>query len=201
MNHFNSTIKIKYCKCSPDCKQLPSIGCDGFFYSHLPQEIKDKEPFKYRRNTIIKKGKAKKSTLSRKLHSISSSKLENENKKIEQDKLQQWFILINMKLTGTCQCGCGNPSSKNDPKYYRHSCCHLFPKKTFKSIQYHLDNYVERAFWGGCHSVLDDTSISRWPAMKDWEDIKQKFKKLSPLLTEQEKATKFYRQFEALILA
>ena len=113
--------------------------------------------------------------------------------------LDIWFNNTRVKLTGFCACGCGEKSQKNDNKYYRHCCCHIFPKSKFKSIATHPQNYVERAFLGGCHSVMDDTSMERWPNMEDWETIKAKFYLLSPLIPAKEKANKFYGQLERLV--
>lgn len=124
---------------------------------------------------------------------------EKNNRNGDDTEKEKWFKLINKKLVGVCQCGCGNKSQKNDELYFRNSCCHIFPKKDFISIMYHPLNYVERAFWGGCHSVMDDTSMDRWPGMADWEDIKEKFHVLAPLLTDEERAKKFYKQLESLI--
>ncbi len=112
---------------------------------------------------------------------------------------QKWFTLIRGKLTGLCKCGCNQPSSKHQEKYYFHSCCHVFPQKTFESVQFHPDNFVERAFWGGCHSVMDDTGMNRWTSFADWEHIKEIFHELAPLLTEEERKTKFYHNFENLV--
>ena len=129
--------------------------------------------------------------------------ISNPNKVTTEDSdsvlKEKWFRMIRIKLTGTCQCGCGNKSQKKDDMYFRHSCCHIFPKSKFLSVKYHPLNYVERAFWGGCHSVMDDTSIDRWVNMADFDDIKAKFYELSSVLTDEERATKFYSQLEKLI--
>jgi len=118
----------------------------------------------------------------------------------ENDTLKEnWFKARRKELVGTCQCGCGAPSQKKDDMYFRHSIAHIFPKATFLSVMYHPLNYVERAFWGGCHSVMDDTSIDRWPNMADWEDIIEKFHTLAPLLTPEERSTKFYSKLESLV--
>lgn len=130
--------------------------------------------------------------------SIKKKKEVLENKGVDSD-LDIWFNVVRKKLTGYCQCGCGEKSSKNDDKYFKHSCSHLFPKRIFKSIQFHPDNFVERAFWGGCHSVMDDTSIERWVNFDDWEVIKHKFHLLSPLIPQQEKSNKFYTILEKLV--
>lgn len=117
----------------------------------------------------------------------------------EDSMKEKWFKEIRPMLTGTCQCGCGGASQKNDGMYFRHSICHVFPKAKFHSVKYHPINFVERRFWGGCHSVMDDTSMDRWPQMADWDDIKEKFFVLAPLLTDEERATKFYKHLEKLV--
>src|ERR1700733_892131 len=133
-----------------------------------------------------------------KIRSLNSYK-GNVELKSGESELGKWFELVRKKLTGVCQCGCGAKSQKNDEMYYKFSCCHLFPKKTFHSIATHPNNYVERAFFGGCHSVFDDTSMDRWVGMADWDSIKEKFHELLPFLTDEERATKFYSRLEKLI--
>jgi hypothetical protein len=136
----------------------------------------------------------KQSEKTKKLLSETKGQVDNENVLKE-----KWFADVREKLTGYCQCGCGNISQKKDDMFFRSSCCHIFPKSKFHSIKFHRLNFVERAFFGGCHSQLDDRSISNWVNMADWYDIKRKFNILAPLLTEQEKATKFYTQLENLV--
>ena len=117
----------------------------------------------------------------------------------EENSKENWFRTVREMLTGVCQCGCGNISQKYNNRYFRFSCCHIFPKKKFKSVMLHPMNHVERAFFGGCHTNMDDRSIELWPQMADWADIKKKFWVLSPLLTEKERATKFYHNLEELV--
>jgi hypothetical protein len=112
---------------------------------------------------------------------------------------ENWFKARRKEMVGTCQCGCAKPSQKKDNMYFRHSAAHIFPKSAFESVMYHPLNFVERAFFGGCHSVMDDTSIERWPNMADWEDIKEKFYILAPLLTDEERGKKFYQLLEKLV--
>jgi hypothetical protein len=112
---------------------------------------------------------------------------------------ENWFKARRKNLVGVCQCGCARPSQKKDDMYFRHSICHIFPKGKFESVMYHPLNYVERAFFGGCHSIMDDTSMDRWVGMADFDDIKVKFYELAPLLTEEERATKFYSHLERLV--
>lgn len=129
----------------------------------------------------------------------AQSEIEKQMRNGEDTLLQKWFKIIRKKLTGFCQCGCKKESQKDDELYFRNSCCHIFPKRDFPSVMYHPLNYVERAFWGGCHSVMDDTSMDRWPEFADWEDIKNKFHVLAELLTDEERTKKFYTHIESLI--
>lgn len=117
---------------------------------------------------------------------------------------ERWFKRRRHEMVGTCQCGCGMPSSKYDDKHFRSSICHIFPQRLFPSIQYHHLNWVERKFWAtgttsACHTNMDNKSMDLWPNFADWDDIKEKFHQLSPLLTPEERATKFYKHLEYLI--
>ena len=112
---------------------------------------------------------------------------------------EQWFKARRKELTGTCQCGCGKPSQKKDDTFFRGSCCHIFPKATFESVMYHPLNCVERAMFGGCHHNMDNQGMDKWPQMADFDDIKERFHVLAPLLTDEERATKFYLKLEQLI--
>lgn len=149
--------------------------------------------------------KAKSRDAARNIQSKLRSDNAHENKlldntaKREYERKEQWFSIVRKRLTGTCQCGCNKPSSKYDDKNFRSSCSHLFPKNRFKSIQYHPNNFVERNFWDGCHQNLDNQGMDKWPLMADWEVIKEKFHELAPLLTDQERANKFYTTLEKLI--
>lgn len=128
-------------------------------------------------------------------------------KRIKQEKMlanddnavDDWFLERRENLTGTCQCGCGQKSQKKDDVFYRHCICHIFPKRIFKSVITHPLNYVERAFWGGCHTNFDERSMDKWVGMADWDDIKAKFEAMLPYLTPEEKATKFFSHLERLV--
>lgn len=113
--------------------------------------------------------------------------------------MEKWFNARRKQMTGTCQCGCGKPSQKKDDLYFRHSAAHIFPKAQFPSVVYHPFNWVERAFWGGCHTNMDQQGIDQWPNMADFDDIKEKFHTLAPMLTDEERATKFYSRLEELV--
>lgn len=125
---------------------------------------------------------------------------EKEQKEAGTDEgYDKFFEKMRKRLTGTCQCGCARKSSKFEDDHYRSSICHIFPKRIFKSIANNELNWVERNFWDGCHGNMDNRSIERWPLFADWDDIKERFHALAPLLTDEERASKFYRNLEKLV--
>lgn len=151
-----------------------------------------------RRQTEKIFGKVKEEKPKTELKKVSDKK-KKELAGEDKSDLDQWFEERRAELVGVCQCGCGQKSCKDDDLYFKHSICHIFPKRIFKSVAMHPLNFIERAFWGGCHSVLDDTSMDKWPNMADWEDIVAKFNAIIPFIPESEKSTKFYSQLEALV--
>lgn len=131
---------------------------------------------------------------------------EKKKKEIEEAKaagtdkeMDKFFNEQRPKMTGVCQCGCGEKSQKKDDTFFRHCICHIFPKSVFKSIATHPLNWVERKFWGGDHTNFDEGGMDKWPLMADWDDIKTKFRVLEKLLTEQEKSKKFYNKLKDLV--
>jgi hypothetical protein len=112
---------------------------------------------------------------------------------------QKWFKARRKEMVGICQCGCAEKSSKHDDQYFHCSICHIFPQRYFSSIMYHPLNWVERKFWQGCHTNMDEQSMDKWPGMADWDDIVEKFHQLVPLLTDEERSTKFYAHLEKLV--
>lgn len=128
-----------------------------------------------------------------------------EEKKARGDKdpiKEKWFKARRREMVGTCQCGCAQPSQKNSDEHFRGSAAHIFPKSEkdgFPSVAYHPLNWVERACFGGCHTNMDEGGLDKWPLMADWEDIKERFHILAPLLTDEERAKKFYKHLERLV--
>jgi hypothetical protein len=134
--------------------------------------------------------------------SAKKLKQESEERKLrggDDTLMEQWFKARRKELTGTCQCGCGKPSQNKDDTFFRGSCCHIFPKAIFTSVMYHPMNFVERAMFGGCHHNMDNQGLEKWPAMADWDDIKERFHVLAPLLTDEERSHKFYSILELLV--
>lgn len=114
---------------------------------------------------------------------------------------EKWFQRQRRKMVGVCQCGCTRRSSKHEDDQFRASVAHIFPQRLFGSIQFNDLNWVERNFWFGCHHNMDNKSMDLWPNFADWNDIKERFHQLAPLLTEEERATKFYKHLESLVYA
>lgn len=145
------------------------------------------------------------------------AKEKEQSEKGSDRNIDKWFDAQKKKLTQTCQCGCGNKSVSNSGVFYRNldgetmlkdnskdiswrgAIAHIFPKRLFPSIAMHDLNWVERSMYGGCHARMDDGSMDKWPNMADWDDIKEKFHSLAPLLTDEERASKFYSKLESLI--
>lgn len=124
---------------------------------------------------------------------------EKEESNGEDPLKEKWFKARRRELIGVCQCGCGRPSSKNDDANFRASIAHVFPKAAFPSVAYHPLNFVERNYWDGCHANMDQQGLDKWPAMADFEDIKERFYILAPLLTDEERWKKFYQHLERLV--
>lgn len=113
--------------------------------------------------------------------------------------LSEWFQGCRQEMTGYCQCGCGNESQKWSEATFGFSIAHIFPKKKFPHLATLIWNWVERAWIGGCHSVMDEAGMDKWPGMADWETIKEKVRLMEPYLTEKDKASKFYLKLKGLI--
>lgn len=166
--------------------------------------MSDTMPY-FRKLQLIKQGLMAKEAVPKPKKAIakkSAKKIleEKEQKESGTDgEMDKFFERNRKKMVGVCQCGCSQKSQKNDDTFYRGSISHVFPKRIFKSIATNDLNWVERAMFGGCHSVMDDTSMDRWVNFADWEDIKERFHELAPLLTDDERATKFYTHLEKLI--
>lgn len=143
--------------------------------------------------------KEKKKTFIKKISDKRSAKLKEQKESGGDNEMDLFFERNRRKMIGICQCGCAEKSQKKDDTFYRNCICHIFPKRIFKSIATNDFNWVERTFWGGHHSNMDNKSIDLWVNFADWEDIKEKFHQLAPLLNPEERKTKFYSHLEKLV--
>lgn len=173
----NSIIKIKPCKCG--CGKNQTFNCGGYYYDHMPETMKAKKG--------MKKDLQRKNQNTRKAITV---KLRSENRKKDEVTgetfKEAWFQSRRNEMTGFCQCGCGKMSSKDSDKYFRFSACHILPQRNFPSIQFHPLNFIEMAFWGGCHTNFDEQGSDKWPELACWEEIKEKFLILYPLTKPEE---------------
>lgn len=138
----------------------------------------------------------------RKVSEKKQKQLDEEKKQRlpdEDSAMESYFKAMRKKMVGICQCGCSLKSSKHEDQFFRNSICHVFPKSKFPSVMYHPLNWVERNFWDGHHTNMDNRSIELWVNFADWNDIRERFFELAPLLTDEERANKFYSNLEKLV--
>ncbi len=97
-------------------------------------------------------------------------------------ELDKWFDDIRLKHfngvggKGICmECGAGISMA-----YSRHATAHLLPKKLFKSVATHPDNYMIYGAGCGCHVKTD--RIDKFITMKTWPEAARRIKILIPLL-------------------
>ena len=100
--------------------------------------------------------------------------------------LDQWYLERRKELSGWCQCGCGQKSSKHDDNNYKGSICHILPKRFFKSVAMHPLNYIELAMFGGCHTNFDERGSDLWPNMECWPVIRMRFLVIFPAISPKE---------------
>lgn len=174
MTKYNSYIKVK-CKCSPDCDKVPTFGCKGYFYAHLPEDVKAIVGTKRK---LAQRNHNKRVALAKNLH--TAQKEANP----DTENLELWFRYQRYKMTGFCVCGCNLTSSKNDDTYFRFSAAHLLCKSKFKSIACHPDNCVELNFWQGHHTTFDNMGYEYCKTTKPilWQIVVEKFRILYPFI-------------------
>lgn len=178
MKRFNSTIKVK-CKCSPDCEKVPTMSCYGYFYGHLPEDLKEKAGTKRK---VAIKNRNKRVALSKNLH-IAQKEANGDTL-----KAKLWFTLQRQLLPLKCACNCGSDTSKHDDKYFKFSCAHVLSKAKFKSIAWHPENCVGLSYFNGCHTLFDSMGYEYCKRKKPilWNIVVEKFKILYPLIANDE---------------
>jgi len=191
MRKFNSHIKVKTCKCG--CGGMPTMGWQGYKYSHAPQELKDKQTKKQ----VERRLRANKAQISRKLHQVANDKGMQIKSNfgavmIPQGQLAGWFVDRMGKCEPKCE-NCGKVGlflKKPEFKVLWKSCqAHLLPKRHFKSLETHPLNgmVLGSGFSGLCH--CHDTYDSSWEKaakMPIWEEVVRRFKIMYPLITQEE---------------
>lgn len=115
--------------------------------------------------------------------------------------MYSFFLSQRKNMTGYCLF-CGGKTTKDDDKTFHYSLAHLLPKRAFKSVSTHPDILIELCHFGNsCHANFDNgiiswDDISKKPA---WGVIKEKLKKILPLVSEQEKRNKLYSRIFDLV--
>lgn len=163
---------MKPCRCG--CGLPQTFNCSGYRYDHMPEELKEKKGSK--KKLQIKNSNARKAVavkLRAEIRPVVSATGETYK--------ETWFKARRREMTGICSCGCNKPSSKNDDNNFRSSACHILPQKNFPSVQFHPLNFIEMAFWGGCHTNMDERGSDRWDKLACWPEIVRRFKIIYPL--------------------
>ena len=169
-----STITKKKCKCG--CDKWPSIGYNGYFSAHAPEDIKEKVGTKAK---VAARNKANRNALSRKLHEVQNQ--------VSGAELNRWFENRRKEMTGYCD-NCGMPSCKDSDEFFKFSIAHILPKAYFGSVKTHEKNWLELCFWGekSCHTNMDNKFLDLID-MSCWETIIQRFVAMYPEIAENEK--------------
>lgn len=142
-----SSIVKKRCKCG--CGKYPTLGYNGYFSLHAPQEVKDRVGTKHKVALKNRNARVKCRNLNLIQSKVDSTAAE----------LNRWFEERRKEMTGRCA-NCGGDTKKYDDKYYRYSIAHLLPKAYVKSVKTHNDNWLELCYFGnGCHPQYDEHKL------------------------------------------
>lgn len=72
------------------------------------------------------------------------------------NELDRWFKERRKEMTAICA-HCGKKTEKNSDSLYKNSIAHLLPKRLFKSIATHPDNWLELCYYeNSCHTNYDN---------------------------------------------
>lgn len=150
----NSKIKRKKCKCSPNCEKYPSLGYKGYFSGHLPKEIKDANPERFRKSHIAHLKRANLANLSRKVHSYQQEKNKSNNElksallKKADDLFSKFIKKRDSDEKGNVKCPCCdltyNLKDKTPSGDYIVQALHFVSRKVYSL------RYDERQVKAGC---------------------------------------------------
>lgn len=196
MNRYNSSIKIKPCKCG--CGKMPKIGFNGYAgLSHLPIELQGLE--KYKKSNVANRNRANRLNLSKKVHSIQKGKIDTLEAEIELNRkiaINNAFFEHAKTMTGVCS-SCGGKTCKGDKKYQKYSQAHILAKSLYPSVADNLLNFVELCHFGNsCHANMDNNGYEYVAAKmpKLWAIIIERVNKMYPLIKEKNKLPDVIRQ-------
>jgi len=196
MNRYNSSIKIKPCKCG--CGKMPKLGYNGYAgVKCMPEELAWLE--KYKKSNVTHRNRVNLTLLSKKVHTAQNEKFSSHEAKLALNRklaISNAFFEHAKTMTGVCA-NCGGKTCKGDKKYQKFSQAHILPKSLFPSVADNLDNFVELCFWGNsCHGNFDangyEYAAEKMPKL--WEIIIQRVTKMYPLIKEKNKLPDVIRQ-------
>jgi len=168
-----SSIKRKKCKCSEFCDKYPTLGWNGYFMGHAPQELKEKQTKKQ----VEKRNKANISKISRLVHEVANdtnSELSANHEPANNAHGIQWtwFLDRRNEMNGVC-IECGKAINVKNDKYFHWSVAHIVPKALVPSQALNPLNWVELCW---LHHQQYDSTFENAAKMMCFGEIKEKFK-------------------------
>lgn len=130
-----STIKRKTCKCG--CLRLPTLGCAGYSYQCMPEELKAK---------VGDKKRLQQKRLNASRYASSKLRMDNYKSNVEQDL---WYRARSLEVSNNQKCWeCGRYVPT---KYVRAASAHILFKSIFESVATHPLNFLFLCGANGCH--------------------------------------------------
>jgi hypothetical protein len=100
--------------------------------------------------------------------------------------LKRWFEDRRKEMTGRCA-HCGSKSCKDSEEFYKFSIAHILPKRIFKSVATHVDNWIELCFWSpSCHSNFDNNTLDLID-LNCFDSVIQRFVSMYPAIDPKER--------------
>src|SRR5574337_1390690 len=161
-----STIKRKTCKCG--CLRLPTLGCAGYSYQCMPEELKAK---------VGDKKKLQQKRLNASKYASTKLRMDNYKSKYE---LQLWFMFHMVNSKRECE-NCGADLSHYNATEWKGSQHHIAEKSLCPSVESNIYNHGVLGYYC-CHSQWHSSFLnsSKMPFMKIAKQRFQLFKHLIP---------------------
>lgn len=174
-----SSIRRKKCKCSEFCDKWPTMGWGGYFMSHAPQELRDKQTKK----EVERRNKAKRSQISRNLHKqvdIKENILSANGGAVIHPQSQQWawFVERRKEMQNIC-CECGRGTQRGNDKYFHWQIAHIVPKGLVPSVATHEYNWIELCW---LHHQTFDSTFDKAAQMMCFSEVYLKFQLFKHLI-------------------
>lgn len=101
-------------------------------------------------------------------------------------ELDRWFEERRTEMTGICK-HCGGISCKGNDKYFKFSIAHILPKRIFKSVATHPQNWIELCFWSpSCHTNFDNYTLDIIQ-LNCFDEVIEKFVAMYPDIDKKER--------------